>query len=693
MATTCNFGQIPDIRFTVLCCKSRVVIDRNCNLFIENATVDKTLKIDPGGTLDISNTTVDMRNTLFDFNGSQVIGLNGNISGNIIAQDISGTLVFVNIIGEILGDILGNINGTIVGNVTGTIVGNVDVINLFGELILANNVQLETFTVNILELNEFGRDLCIDSNARVIFKTGSELRGNICIPGNATILFKGNSTVIIDTAFGTVNDGDILYHANGITQVLPIGNVDTILTSNTETIFYNDELCLDTINANIKGNLNLAGSNVSIEEITFLVVNANNVVINDTLNVIEVVFADKIFGNLCGNILGLITNFDCPSTFGANASVFADMTGGCQVIVNGNIIHDGIGLSVLVKGNNTLAKNVYINFPGNLNINGYEIDSTVRNLSFVGIDFQVCNGNLRSDSFQDKDCTQIILSNNSVDATIIANIAHVLRPQSATGTITLNSPFIIAPIVLSGGIIKIGSAGFAEDMLIDQDLIICDRMVIRDLHDKAGTEILNENGNIVFANNLQTNFCNVIVTSANANVKCGDIFFTGDESGVCFGENIENVVFQDDFNRADENPVVDNWQVLTGDWFVSGNELGVLSNTNPGIENHLFANIAQDAIVGLTSASSEIFYSGASTGIDFTRGALQPAKYFILRTPSINYYVWYRVDLLEIDPNPAGATIGILTDILSADNSGQISAKTMNAINAVAPGVFIMAVV
>jgi hypothetical protein len=79
--------HLADKRVYSLECSGRVVIDRNCNLTTPNATFDKSLKVDVGGSVIMTATTIDFKNTTIDFDGATLNNFTGDISGNI-----SGTI-------------------------------------------------------------------------------------------------------------------------------------------------------------------------------------------------------------------------------------------------------------------------------------------------------------------------------------------------------------------------------------------------------------------------------------------------------------------------------------------------------------------------------------------------------------------------------------------------------------------------
>ena len=38
-----SFGQMPDLNFRTLCCKNQMIIDKNCNLSVNSAKMNKLL--------------------------------------------------------------------------------------------------------------------------------------------------------------------------------------------------------------------------------------------------------------------------------------------------------------------------------------------------------------------------------------------------------------------------------------------------------------------------------------------------------------------------------------------------------------------------------------------------------------------------------------------------------------------------
>lgn len=156
MATTCGFGQIPDLRFKTLCCFGRVVIDRNCNLSVPHANIDNSLNVDVGGNVNMPYTTINFRNSTIDFAGASITGFTGNIEGNLTVTNlqilgniyaqgvIANTVCATNLKGDLTGDVTGDLCGNIqtagisaksesikvTGNLIGSLVGN-----LFGSSI------------------------------------------------------------------------------------------------------------------------------------------------------------------------------------------------------------------------------------------------------------------------------------------------------------------------------------------------------------------------------------------------------------------------------------------------------------------------------------------------------------------------------------------------------------------------------
>ncbi len=59
---------------------------------------------------------------------------------------------------------------------------------------------------------------------------------------------------------------------------------------------------------------------------------------------------------------------------------------------------------------------------------------------------------------------------------------------------------------------------------------------------------------------------------------------------------------------------------------------------------------------------------------------LSGGEYFILNTPSVNYYCWYNIDSGSTDPTPASLT-GIEINILSTDTALELSDKTTSVLN------------
>ena len=105
MATTCGFGQIPDIRCTQICLLGKVFLDRDCNVDAAN----------------IKAGNVIVRNTLYTDNICEKIAMNGvNFCGNVIVPDpyaIEANLTCTNLLQTDYISAKNNGNITIEGNI------------------------------------------------------------------------------------------------------------------------------------------------------------------------------------------------------------------------------------------------------------------------------------------------------------------------------------------------------------------------------------------------------------------------------------------------------------------------------------------------------------------------------------------------------------------------------------------------
>lgn len=390
MATTCSFGQIPDIRFTTLCCKGRVVIDADCNLFVASAFFDSNLVV--RNTFTLPGTTINGTNGVYDFTGAKIVGFNVDIMGNIIGN-VSGTVIDPKVYGNILGDIFGNIIGEIKGNIEGNILGNINAPLLIANTIIASELITNNANVDIVFANTLMGNMCINPDSAIVFKDDSEMTGVICIPDGATITFKQNSIIIIDTAFGTENDGDILVQSGNITINLPRGNNNQVLISNGNAVLWSSNIFLNTI----------CGSDISTDQfqgnITSLVQNfdnltANVILVQGNANIFTLE-ANKIFGDFCGNVLGNPVVVD-----------------GTVLLKNGLIVCGNLDAS---KGNASIVTE-------DLAINGNLLFQTANTVLYFdsniftvdGGNFTICNGNIKSDQYRSKTGTIGITAGNNI---------------------------------------------------------------------------------------------------------------------------------------------------------------------------------------------------------------------------------------------------------------------------------------
>ena len=129
----CGFGQFGDWRVASLCCYGRLIIDRNCNLSVPNATIDSNLIVDIGGHVEFPMTTINFQNSTIDFSGASITGFTGNIDGNVTVDKVIANVGYLTTIfsNKIYANLYGNLIGTVIGNIIGSgclnklIVGNV----------------------------------------------------------------------------------------------------------------------------------------------------------------------------------------------------------------------------------------------------------------------------------------------------------------------------------------------------------------------------------------------------------------------------------------------------------------------------------------------------------------------------------------------------------------------------------------
>lgn len=501
MATLCNFGQIPDIRFKTLCCNGQIVIDKNCDLFSSNAFVESMLTVGVGGDVNFAGTSVDLRQSVVDFAGATVLNLNGNISGNIIAGTISGNLVSANIFGTLIGDVFGNLVGDLIGDILGNIRGNIFAKTFLVQQLTANNLTvMNCLQTDLLKANNLQSNLCIDSGFAVEFKTGSELRGNICIPGGSILNLKEGLTVNLNTAFGTENDGDILYHNGNVTTNLPLGNTNNVLISDGSTLVWSDTICLETIKANVlEANITTIG-NIIILNPEFNLVQANTIIIRDDLVILPGgnITAPKITANVCGNLLNantIVTGNLCiqgETTFKDDVTLTlgADLT-----LEAGSDLT--IGTTLITQTGTVLDITQDVNIDDDLTVCGILIVDTI-NAKTGGNNILTTAGTG--------------LTTITSDALVVNN-SGTLNGVLAIGADPITFTNVGATLTQSFGNLTFDGA----DIIINDDLCVGGELSVDTINPKT------PNGNISFCGNIEignvtTKSGNIINIFANANI-------------------------------------------------------------------------------------------------------------------------------------------------------------------------------
>lgn len=130
--STSTITRPGDIVVKSIECYNRLIVDRNCNLDVPNVHVDDSLTVDIGGNVNMPATTVDFTNSTINFTGASIVGLSGNITGNLsftgnlIADTLIATKVYADAFcgGTMIGTTIKattSFMGPLMGDVCGTV--------------------------------------------------------------------------------------------------------------------------------------------------------------------------------------------------------------------------------------------------------------------------------------------------------------------------------------------------------------------------------------------------------------------------------------------------------------------------------------------------------------------------------------------------------------------------------------------
>jgi hypothetical protein len=357
------------------------------NLFVDNIDVETTLCIN--GQLQVntinektngSGVTIDgvlikdnnilanvvIANKYFGFFCGNII------SSNIVASNISAvnmcveSKLQVNMISEKTPG-----SGVTIEEVL--IHGN----TLVSETVISDNFIGGTFTGNVCAVNIKTQTLLVNGNATV--------NGVLCVPGqiNTDIISEktNGSGVLIDGVLH--KNSDVI--ANTVVAELFIGNVKASMVN------------AETVNANVVC-ANVAQFNVIVEKHSGEGVKIESVGIKD-----GVVTANKIIGNICGNVTSQIVDagliraanicvsgeLQVDTIIGKTANVGVSIEG---VIVKNSDVYANSLVSNKIIGNlcgNVIAKNidtVYLNVVKNVEVNGIILANTLCITNVIQVD-------------------------------------------------------------------------------------------------------------------------------------------------------------------------------------------------------------------------------------------------------------------------------------------------------------------
>lgn len=478
MATLCNFGQIPDIRFRTLCCKGQIVVDSDCSLIANNSFIQTSIATGPGSQIILNGASVDFRDTTIDFSNTNVCNLDTDIMGDVFVGKISGTIFQDNFTNDFVGDIFGNLNGDIVGNINGDILGNLTSETFASQTILADSINVKNqLTTNILVVKgNLISKMCVAPNESLIFKPGSELRGNICIPDGSFITFKNTASVTIETAFGTFADGDLLYQgSDGITTNLSLGPDNSVLMSNGNTVIYGDDLCLDSLKANGLVALNVVTADISLVNPTFNNVITNTLITEVQLEVDGEITSEKTTADLCGNFTGTVGS----TIVTGNLCLNKDVTFKDSVSLFANIILPNQPLT-LQTANTTFDQST-----GNLTItNGANVT--------INENLVVC-GNIGADRIQTKTMPTSIV----FDTTTLTTDNFETLNTTNLSNVTLFGPLNFSPssINISQSVGELTVSG--GNIVVEKDAVVCGNVLTNNITNK-------NTGQVVICGNLVT---------------------------------------------------------------------------------------------------------------------------------------------------------------------------------------------
>ena len=290
---------------TSIICYGKVILDEYCNLFAPTVTIDRTLTVDIGGTVNMPATTIDFTNSTIDFSGATLENFTGNISGNISGNlNVEAIQALQIICPKIYGNLYGNVNGQFVNAtlITGTTCGTVQTSSIV-EKVSGGGInvtgKLKGDFVGLLTGNVIGN-----------------IKTNIIQP-------RTGSTITLSASNTTVSNN---LNVNGTVNATSINASGNITITNPSKYF------IGNVCGNIYTNL-IKPKNINSNIIIEGNINANKIYVS---NIWSNSFYGSFFGNLHGNIFPLSTVGNFLGTFEGNS--FGNFTGNVYGNVSGSII-------------------------------------------------------------------------------------------------------------------------------------------------------------------------------------------------------------------------------------------------------------------------------------------------------------------------------------------------------------------
>jgi len=371
MATTCGFGQIPDLRCKSLFCYGRIILDKKCNLFVANANIDHSLTVGVGGNVNFAGTTMNFTHSAINFTGSTITGLTLDLTGNL---QVDHLVVLSNAIVQghlYAGNITTNvIKGTLDGNVYGDLFGNITVNKItlkHGTLDIDGSVTANSF-YGVLFGNSVGAHIGPVLTDHII---ADPANADITVTGNLLGVFKGTVLITGNLLTDTIEEKQA-GHGIFVTSNLTVTNLTVTNKFNGELggTFVGNVLTSSIDSLTPLGHISI-GSTASEVFILSPFVSFVTAVASE-LNV------SFIQGNPPGSDINIAGNVITPDTVCANTiktDKLIEKVAGDGIHVVGNLITNDIetsniyvskNLTIVGSINTDLANLVVANFVGNL---------------------------------------------------------------------------------------------------------------------------------------------------------------------------------------------------------------------------------------------------------------------------------------------------------------------------------------